>query len=296
MALQISELVFSYLIECVIVKGLVSCFGIIIMRSIRIDCALLVVFAFYFSNLAKGLRGLNFFIQKRCKRFLATRIPMLILRYFFSTIIAATAAIMLYKAGRYAYYRYNNDANAAELEKQSVLSFLHSVCKNTAIKFYKLVSFGVLNAKQVIHALVIDIIIKQVVGYNPIIDSDTNASFEDTVFYAPIVEELVYRGIFLNLANMFYDWINPDLHENQANQPANLIDYKNTAPNIATALLFTAGHDYTDRIRAFSIFTRGLNLGALTNKNNGNITPSISDNMQRNLQAWCIKRFGGLAV
>lgn len=270
------------------------------------------LFKVIFHRLNDNLLKLNFYIQRKIKRLLASRILLLILKPLTQVFAAMAAMFLLYKISLYGYYKYNNDHVSAEVQKKNIIDLLNqgfSSVKSHCRKFMeKVFSGGIVAAVQILASILISIILKPFVTLFDNRDPIQEADFTDAVFYAPIVEEFVYRGIVLNIFNAVYNWVNPVVKEEYVAQDRpvtsigaainvvcslekNILSERNleknitTMPNLAVALLFADAHSESIKNGAF---VKGLIFGGLTTKDEGDITSSVAAHMTNNFMVWCL--------
>lgn len=279
--------------------------------------ALLVAFRAAFSRLRDAIHRFSNFVARKLKSLLASKIFMLIISRCIQVFAAAATVYLLYKLGVYSYYKYTNDQRSANLIKRDMKSRLNHGLKRLKLKasifMDKIYRGGIIAAIAIAVATLANAIFKIFFGVPIVGESlDAHEDFVNSVLYAPIVEEFVYRGIVLNLLNKFYNWINPVVREEyiDKNQPIELIGHisgnylapednvllrgsveKNitTLPNLATALLFADSHS-SERKRG--AFFYGLVFGGLTTKDNGNITSSVAAHMTNNALVYGLTRLG----
>lgn len=235
--------------------------------------------------------------------FLESRFFARLARRFFKLTFFASSALMFYKTALFGYYKYTAQEEAAAKEKAEMLTLgqkAFQFCKKQAFDFVKQTAIGMVVATFSLTTFIAGTIAYEAAmvyfwpdydfGFDDADDDVDNdnlptESFTDLVVFAPLLEEIMYRGIVLPLMKKaIHNAINyfkqpaPGNAENanaiptapteeEANQADAANENTNTvvdhAANFGTAVLFAQAHS---DIRKPYAFFGGLVSGELTRR------------------------------
>lgn len=252
--------------------------------------------------------------------FLESRFFARLAQKYFKLSMLASAGIIFLKTTRFGYFKFTGQEQKAAKEKEEALSWAQTAfefCKTNAIKFVKQAAIGMVVGTLSLTTFVMGNIAYAAVclyfwpdtqfdDYDADDDADLDVpdeSFMDVVIFAPILEEIVYRGMVLPLMKKAIHYIvdyfkakeqvvEHDVEATiptvttkeeaeqatQAEEPNTLIDH---AANVGTAVLFAAAHS---KERQPYAFLGGLVNGELTRRYG--IVASMAEHMTNNSIAY----------